>query len=176
MLGCRGMLVRPVPLLWRLQLCTVCTLCALHNGAGVLRFQSALEAHTHWPTDDLALLLAGSLLHAGSGAAAAGGSAGGTLAEAEAEAGSSKVQLDGSPDAASTPGCLPAHLVEHVGLGLGCLRAAVVQGLLTRDDLMQVRLGCWLDRPYLLQCSAAQFSHTHPHPTGGPRLQRGGSG
>jgi len=163
-------------LLWRLQL-TVCTLCALHNDAGVLRFQSALEAHKHWPTDDLALLLAGSLLHAGSGAA--GGSAGGTLAAAEAEAGSSKVQLDGSPDAASTPGCLPAHLVEHVGLGLGCLRAAAVQGLLTRDDLKQVRLvllvGQAIFAVQAAMLSSAVLTYT-PHPAGGPRLQRGGSG
>ena len=91
---------------------------------GVQRFQAALEAHKHWPSDDLALLLAGSVLHAGAADAGA--------AQDEATSGS-----DGGGGARQQQQ-QALHLCDHVELGLGCLRSAVAQGVLSRADVKQV--------------------------------------
>ena len=155
------------------------------HAAGALRFQAALEAHKHWPTDDLALLLAGSFLHGGSAALSGGATSGGApLAEA-----GSDMQQDGSADGAGTAGSPAAHLWEHVELGLGCLRAAITQGLLSRDDLKQVQQGLLLvEHTIVWVCRAAvqqavvfssRLSHTYYaaiNSTGCAGLQRGGCG
>lgn len=135
-LGCRLFGVLACLWLWGCLLwhCAAVQPSVLHT-AGALRFRAALEAHKHWPTDDLALLLAGSFLHASSAAVDGGATSGGApLAEA-----GSDMQQDGSADGAGATGSPAAHLWEHVELGLGCLNAAITQGILSRDEVKQVR-------------------------------------
>ncbi|KAL4448019.1 hypothetical protein ABPG75_005238 [Micractinium tetrahymenae] len=152
-------------------------LAAVVGEPGVARFQAALDAHRHWPTDDLAMMLAGGLLHAandgtqtaraapapgdgsslsrtnsgavgGAGAAAAAaapegppnaeGSAAGAAGQAAAgEGGASSGGLSARGLAAAEE---DSHLVEHLH-ALGCLRAAVSQGLISREELKQAILG-----------------------------------
>lgn len=127
------------------------------------RFQAALEAHKQWPTDDLAQLLCGAPLHAAPEGDAA--SAPSKTADAPAAAGGAESQPGGgaappdaappatSSDASSSSG---SHLWEHVDQGLGCLRAAVAQGLLSRDAVKEV--GGWVGGVK----SAEQFGPRQP--------------
>ncbi|KAL4444954.1 hypothetical protein ABPG77_004004 [Micractinium sp. CCAP 211/92] len=146
-------------------------LAAVVGEPGVASFKAALEAHRLWPTDDLAMMLVGGLLHAaenGSPQAAqrpAGGSdalsrtnsgavdsAGAAAAAAEApvraEGSTASVALaaqgEGGDSSAglSAPGQVAeggSHLTEHLQ-ALGCLRVALSQGLLSREELKQAIL------------------------------------
>lgn len=138
--------------------------------AGVASFKAALDAHRLWPTDDLAMMLVGGLLHAaedGSSQATqrpAGGSdtlsrtnrgavdsAGAAAAAAEApvraEGSTASVALAAQGEGGDSSTAVSAlgqvaeggsHLTEHLQ-ALGCLRVAVSQGLLSREELKQVR-------------------------------------
>lgn len=101
--------------------------------AGVVQFQAALDAHRQWPTDDLALLLAGSMLHAPG--AAPRSDVGVAVLDGQRDG---PAAASGTDDAAAAAPYSGSHLRDHVELGLGCLRGAVAQGLLTRDAIKQV--------------------------------------
>lgn len=52
-----------------------------------------------------------------------------------------------------------SHLREHVESGLGCLRAACAQGLLTREAILQASAGC--ARAGLLVCGRCMLLLLH---------------
>lgn len=114
-------------------------------GAGIQRFQAALDAHKLWPSEDLAALLAGAPLHAADAGGEGQAEAGGGSSDVQPEDGAAGTAAEGgssaSSDESSSSGRGGSHLSQHVHLGLGCLRAAVVQGALTRQDVEQVGLG-----------------------------------
>jgi hypothetical protein len=133
---------------------------------GLRCFQAALEAHPHWPVDDLAALLAGAELHApaqhappggatpaeqaGSAATEAGSAAdgaAGALAAPEAD-GQQASPAEGASAAAGGVEAAQAslgaardqaggHLRDHAPLALGCLRAPLARGQLTRETVAQ---------------------------------------
>lgn len=118
--------------------------------AGLQRFQVALEAHKQWPTDELAALLAGAPLHGPPARAAtslaaappqppaAEGSQAAPTAEASTASQAEPSGTASSAGASSGSGEGSSHLREHIEPGLGCLRAAVAQGLLSRPAILQV--------------------------------------
>ena len=117
------------------------------HAAGLQRFQAALGAHKHWPTDELAALLVGAPLHglpaqAGTTLAAAlpqPPAAEGSQAAPSAEPSStSQAEPNSSMVAGSGGGEGSSHLREHIEAGLGCLRAADSRGQLTRQAVLQV--------------------------------------
>ncbi|KAI7835772.1 hypothetical protein COHA_010350 [Chlorella ohadii] len=125
------------------------SLLELVGEAGLQRFQAALEAHKHWPTDELAALLVGAPLHApparagtslaaappqplaAEGSQAAPSAEGSTASQAEAGGRGS------STGAGSNGGEGGSHLREHIEAGLGCLQAAVSRGQLDRQAILQ---------------------------------------
>ncbi len=138
---------------------TVCLHSPNSSVAGLQRFQAALEAHKHWPTDELAALLVGVPLHApparaGTSLAAAPPqplAAEGSQAAPSAE-GSTASQAEAGGRGSSTGAGIiggegGSHLREHIEAGLGCLQAAVRQGQLNRQAILQVggRRGRWAE-------------------------------
>jgi len=128
---------------------TVCLHSPNSSVAGPERFQAALEAHKHWPTDELAALLVGVPLHApparaGTSLAAAPPqplAAEGSQAAPSAE-GSTASQAEAGGRGSSTGAGIiggegGSHLREHIEAGLGCLQAAVRPGQLKRPALLQ---------------------------------------